>query len=691
MMLSEEHRPKTSPVFLAILVFTFIAGLADLLGVNPYKSFWSGYERMEGYITILHLALYFVIMKSVFRTQKDWTLYLNIVFLASVCVSTYVLYHKLLHGEALREYGTIGHPSFLASYLLLAVFIGLRLLFSVRSVLLRCLYLSAVFADMLAIYFTATRGAILAVFCGVIVFSLFYILGKTKTSRDKLYRKIALSVTGMALLAPLIILSFYDAPPLPQDLEFQSTLPRFATATVDASVTSRLDAWKVAWEGIKKRPVLGWGQENFMSLYSLRPIPYGGRNFLDRAHNIFLDWLINAGITGLLSYLSIFGMSVYVIWSALRKGAIIKIEAVVLITALAAYLVQNLSVFDTINSYLVFFTLLAYIDSLHDLEKLPHPDSSANINGLQLRSLCAVSLALFLITATAYFVNYRPMRESYLTSRIISGFKENRYKTFLTFLDDFKTALSIDTFGSTEVRRLMSAISTGILGIKAFEIEGALKFIQMSAEEAKKLVADDFYNLQYRMEVVDLYHAIAVYEPSFINKAGALIKECMIIAPENQWNYFALADNFILKKDYENALLSVNKAAAINPQNDTVQLKLALAGILTSKKAVINDALENVKKLRKSKEDGIASGLSTDELFVLIDAARETGDYKIALQFYKKIIKKFPGNARYHFDIAEIYFAAGDKGNAIKEAEKAAELDPLNFSDKVNKYRLANN
>ncbi len=73
----------------------------------------------------------------------------------------------------------------------------------------------------------------------------------------------------------------------------------------------RLDSWKMAWNGIKERPLLGWGQENFIGIYTVNPIPFKGEQvWTDRAHNIVIEWLINAGILGLLSYMAILGSAV---------------------------------------------------------------------------------------------------------------------------------------------------------------------------------------------------------------------------------------------------------------------------------------------------------------------------------------------------------------------------------------------
>ena len=39
-------RPRRTPILAAFLSFVILLGLSDLFGANPFKSFWSNYERM---------------------------------------------------------------------------------------------------------------------------------------------------------------------------------------------------------------------------------------------------------------------------------------------------------------------------------------------------------------------------------------------------------------------------------------------------------------------------------------------------------------------------------------------------------------------------------------------------------------------------------------------------------------------
>src|SRR4051812_37835862 len=63
-----EYRPKMSWITKSVLAFVAVTFIADVFGANPYKSLWSNYERMEGFVLIVHLLMYYIAASSVFRT-----------------------------------------------------------------------------------------------------------------------------------------------------------------------------------------------------------------------------------------------------------------------------------------------------------------------------------------------------------------------------------------------------------------------------------------------------------------------------------------------------------------------------------------------------------------------------------------------------------------------------------------------
>src|SRR3989338_2257619 len=71
-LIKTEYRPRKSWLLGAFAIFVLIIAIADLNGVYPFKSFWSNYERMDGWVTLAHLFAYFVVASSVLSAQKLW-------------------------------------------------------------------------------------------------------------------------------------------------------------------------------------------------------------------------------------------------------------------------------------------------------------------------------------------------------------------------------------------------------------------------------------------------------------------------------------------------------------------------------------------------------------------------------------------------------------------------------------------
>src|SRR3989344_4236050 len=67
-----QYRPKVSWLFWSVTAFAVWVGIATIFSVDPVKSFWSNFERMDGYITLLHLYALFLIAGAVLTVNKWW-------------------------------------------------------------------------------------------------------------------------------------------------------------------------------------------------------------------------------------------------------------------------------------------------------------------------------------------------------------------------------------------------------------------------------------------------------------------------------------------------------------------------------------------------------------------------------------------------------------------------------------------
>ena len=132
-----RFRPRSSPVAWAVIGFIAVMGIATIFSLSPYRSFWSNFERMEGYIGLLHLFLYFLLLSSVFTSERDWRIFFHTSLAASVIISFYAIGQLAgtfaIHQGGTRVDATFGNATYLAAYLLFHIFFALWFLLRSRE------------------------------------------------------------------------------------------------------------------------------------------------------------------------------------------------------------------------------------------------------------------------------------------------------------------------------------------------------------------------------------------------------------------------------------------------------------------------------------------------------------------------------------------------------------------------------
>ncbi len=128
----KKHLPKISPIFISALIFIEILLLSTLKSINPWRSFFGSMERMEGFLTLLHFFIFFLILVSIFKSKKDWLKLLRFTVLLSILIGIAAIIQKLgiFNFYAIadpRVSATFGNPVFYGSYLVLIIFLAIFL------------------------------------------------------------------------------------------------------------------------------------------------------------------------------------------------------------------------------------------------------------------------------------------------------------------------------------------------------------------------------------------------------------------------------------------------------------------------------------------------------------------------------------------------------------------------------------
>jgi GxxExxY protein len=345
-----------NPLVVAVLAFVFVFVLAGFLGVNPAWSFWSNFERGEGGLQMLYLGVFFLLLILLFKEKSDWQKLFLISIIAAALMISYGVFAGLKYidaeivtthlpmggteqrltgeggplyqtfksfigpdfrDEGYRFAGSIGNPAYVAVYLVFIIFYALYLLIEKYRYRLKsagAIGLMAVIIFFSIFFFlAATRGA----FIGLIAAGLAGLVYLGFSAKK--WRKWFLLAGVIALLAVGSLVYF-------RNTAFVKSLPGgriFDISFQAENFQNRLVIWKIAFDGFKERPLLGWGPENFPVVFDkhynvkhFKPDAEGFGAWYDRAHNVFLDYLTQAGIFGLLSFLAIFGIFY---WQLLRR------------------------------------------------------------------------------------------------------------------------------------------------------------------------------------------------------------------------------------------------------------------------------------------------------------------------------------------------------------------------------------
>jgi len=673
-ILREEYRPKLTPLFKAVTVFIAIIFFADLFSPNPYRSFFSNYERMEGFMMLVHLYLYFVMLFSVFK-RRDWLVFFHTTLIASVLVSYIALLQKFGYRVSIqggfRVDSTIGNPTYLAAYLVFHVWMLLLLLYHYwKKWWLEIIYALILLFELAIIYFTATRGAVLALAATSILFAAVSVVwwpkvfarsGAEKTDWPW-GRKLAALALALAILIPFIFWLARGA----GFVQSSQVLRRLTNYSFqEDTIQARFRIWGMSWKGFLERPLFGWGQENYYLVFQKYYDPglWSQEPWFDRSHNIFFDWLVHAGILGLASYLSILGIFFWTLWRGIRKNVMPFWHGLVLSCMFIAHFLQNIFVFDNLNTYLLFFGFLAYGGYLSSPTAESHREKFFAVkNYARAYALNAFLIILFLIAVFPLHLN--PIRASQTLIHALQVYQfQGNMDQLIGF---FRQALFYNTFGNTEIREQIASIARGIPGNERFKPEEQKQFIEFTIEEMKKETAHSAKDIKHLLFLGSLLNRTLTLNPEYLQLSQRILEEAFRLSPTKQLVAFELAQYYALIGNGERAAEVLYKTWKGDPSFREAGINLWIISILAKK----SDIEEEVAKLTPLEK------LDEQELFRIGQAYQRVENFSSALPIYAQLVIVSPQNSKYHAVYAALLANAGKIKEAKKEAKEAGRLDP---------------
>ncbi len=560
----ERYRKRRSFLMWAILVFVAFVGIATLLASNRSFAFWSSLERMDGFISILFLAAFFFSARALLRAS-EWRIFFNISISVAMVVSVTALFQLAglleIHQGGVRIDATFGNASFFAVYMLLSTGLALflaaanattrraRLLYSACSVLFLPLILAS-----------ATRSAFLALPVALTVSCITALFFRRES--------VALRRFGFASLIILVCLggAFFALRSIPSAVSHPLLGRLLSVSFSGQDAEARLISWRMALEGAAERPFFGWGPEGFRYVFAKHYDPhlYGREQWFDRAHNTYLDWLVQAGALGLLAYLALWFGLARAVW---RNSAFSVWEKVALAGMFSGYAAFNMFSFDTITASVLFFAFLAYADTCASQNSiLQSPRVAASLRDCRstrhLQNAFCYTLVIVCVFVF-YYVIAKPAYAAYLVSK---GLRDNSTR-LEAHLDFFERAIAQNTLATPEAREFLAQFAVNIWD-SPLSAESRGRVITLAAQELAAEIEQSPEDPRYIMRLGTLLNTYRQYATAL-----PVLERALALSPRKQPTIYELGTSLLNLGRFNDAVQVFKYAAELMPESEDIESK----------------------------------------------------------------------------------------------------------------------
>jgi Flp pilus assembly protein TadD/O-antigen ligase len=655
-----QYAPRWNSMTILVTVFTFVVLIADLLGVNAIRSIWSNNERMEGWLTIVHLWAYFILLTSMFRDKKWWPRYFNMTIAVAVIISLYGIAQLAgwaqIHQSASRLDASLGNSAYLAIYMLIHAFLAAYLAaraWQNKKIDRVCIYsaLAALFTFIL--FETQTRGSQLGIVGGAALACFLYAI----FARGADHKKARMINGGIVVLIILLGIGFYFGRNNSW-IKGSAMFGRLASISLsDTTTISRLNyIWPMAIKGTFSSPktaLIGLGQENFNYLFNAgySPHMWTDEQWFDRAHNVFLDWLVNGGLLAFLLYISLYFFSLWYIW----KSSFTTAEKSILTGLLAGYVVHNLFVFDNLASYYLFFLFLAFVSSFREskgfawLEKLSKNDEVANY--------VILPFAAILFVIILYFINIRPISAN--TDLIVALQNCGGQQTAPPAVVLWQKVFDVNAYvANQEAREQLLSCADNVISSQSIDNSTKEAFFTLVNTQIQKQIAATPNDARIYTLAGGFYNDIGQW-----SLAQPLLIKAHQLSPGKQAIDFELGLNYLNSASTTAGVALFKQAYESDTTYPDAAVNYAAALIATG------DEKDAAPLLAQN------TAWQTDSR--IINAYVAEKNYTKVISIYKTLVAQNPSNVQYRVSLAATYYTEKDIYDAKATINQAIKDFPL--------------
>lgn len=618
-----------------------LAYFTSITGVDFYKSFWSIFGRGDGLLMLtLSVISFYLILVSADR--MFFNRFVRTIAVVGTMVALWGVVEWFLTGGRIGS--SIGNPAFLAGYLALSFFVTLIARIELPVEWRRFAYAGAAL-QLIAIFLTATRGTMLALFIVAVIALIFC----AYTENGKARR---LSIIGLLVVSALIAGFFLFR----ENLDDSSIVPVARLAQIsanDTDIAHRLFVWKNMTNEVARRPFLGYGAEHISYLFDRFYDPGAiTEEWFDRSHNAYLDYAAQFGVVGAILYLMLIGS---LLWTAFQHWKRDKRIGLLIAYAAITYAIQNFFVFDTISSWWLFIALLAVLlaqvteDRKTKLTALNFPFIGTAVSMVLVISIIPISI--FPLVA-----NYDLTMGYYY--HVIDVPRANGY---------FENGLALHTYGDLEYGYQLHTMYTEQQSVRTSGQDRVSAY-----EMAKKVLMENYerypYDARTAIYLAHVLDSAPPETPADPELVRAVVIRALALSPKRAQTWYVLANLSIgPAKDLP---IGPQKTARYQEAIKILEGYASLVPTLAETHYILADLYTAIGDVsRAKKEADIGHKYYKENLTVARRAAlfyERIQNWELAEFYLQSVVNQDEKDFVFYYDLAKVKYMLGDYAAALK-------------------------
>lgn len=257
-----------------------------------------GMASLSGFLAVV------LVLETAPASKGDWRFAARLLAAISCASCLHGLYGWWLGVDPFVR-STFTNPDCYSVIPLLGFFLNLGLALEGRS-LVKALHFLAGLIALVALLLTASRAGALAVALGYFAFLIPFAI-----SRSEAHRQTSLKLFVVPSVVVLLVVFFGS------DLPLVSRISKLSDRKDSFSVVSRVDVLTHCYQTIARAPLFGSGLGCFHLAYQQdRTILSAGENYMNVAHNDYVQWTVETGLLGGGLWVGLLVASVLFAWTS---------------------------------------------------------------------------------------------------------------------------------------------------------------------------------------------------------------------------------------------------------------------------------------------------------------------------------------------------------------------------------------